>query len=401
MNAKRLVIVTSKFPFGNAESFLDAELAELATHFERIAVLPVHAPQALRRPLPPHVETLAWPVFDATLARRAAAEAFRTPRAFAIVWEVLRSHDPGRVKNVAVLVKALALAHWIRERRFDHVHAYWLSTPATVAMIAARVCDIGWSATAHRWDIYERNAFDVKARSASFVRTISARGARDVRDRMPGLAQRILQLRLGTNVPPYAARSLERDEHCDIICPAALIPRKGHADLLEAIVRVRARGVLVRCTFAGEGPLRTWLEERCEALGIRDAVEFAGFMPQPVLIERYRTGRYRAVVLATCKDGAAALEGIPSSLIEAMACGVPVIATDSGSVGELVNADRGWLVRASSPNDLAESLVQFFADPAEARRRTRNARAFVEAEHDVRTQMQALAAALGAEERFA
>lgn len=394
--AKRLVIVTSRFPFGNAESFLDTELAELAKHFERIAVLPVHAPRGARRPMPPGVETLAWPTVDFALAGRAAAELVRTPRAAAVVAEVLRSRDPGRVKNVAVVVKALALARWIADNGFDHVHAYWLSTPATVAMIAARIRRIGWSATAHRWDIYERNAFDVKARSAAFVRTISARGARDVCERMPGMTGRVLHLRLGTKVPVHGAVIANAGERFDVICPAALVPVKGHEYLLEAIARVRARGVPVRCTIAGDGPLREALEMQAERLGIRDAIEFAGFVPQALLLERYRAGRYRAVVLASRSDGPTAMEGVPSALIEAMACEVPVVATDSGSVGELIDAERGWLVPVADPGELAGALLRVYADPAEARRRARTGRAFVEAEHDVRVQMRALAAALGA-----
>jgi glycosyltransferase involved in cell wall biosynthesis len=398
-NAKRLLIVTSRFPFGNAESFLDAELAELATHFERIAVLPVRTARAPRRALPPRVETLAWPAFDLDLARRAAWELVRTPRAAAVVFDVLRSRDPGRVKNVAVIVKALALARWIVENGFDHVHAYWLSTPATVAMIAARVARVGWSATAHRWDIYERNAFDVKARSAQFVRAISARGARDVRERMPQLAERVVHLRLGTNVPAAGAIVRTVREPFEIVCPAALVPVKGHEHLLDAIALLRARGVPVRCTIAGDGPLREALEAQSERLGIGAAVRFAGFVPQPLLIEQYRSGAYRAVVLASRADGPTAMEGVPCALIEAMACGVPVVATDSGSVGELIDAQRGWLVPASSADDLASALLELYRDPAQAQLRARNARAFVEAEHDVRVQMRTLAAALGAKER--
>lgn len=397
-NAKRLLIVTSRFPFGNAESFLDAELAELATHFERIAVLPVRTARAPGRPLPPHVQTLAWPAFDLDLARRAAWELVRTPRASAVVFDVLRSRDPGRIKNLAVIVKALALARWIVDNGFDHVHAYWLSTPATVAMIAARVARVGWSATAHRWDIYERNAFDVKARSAQFVRAISARGARDVRERMPQLAERVVHLRLGTKMPESAiVRSVK--EPFEIVCPAALVPVKGHEQLLQAVALLRSRGVPVRCTIAGDGPLRETLEAQTERLGIGDAVRFAGFVPQPVLIERYRSGAYRAVVLASRADGPTAMEGVPCALIEAMACGVPVVATDSGSVGELIDEQRGWLVPASSPGDLASALLELYRDPAQAQLRARNARAFVAAEHDVRVQMRTLAAALGAEGR--
>jgi glycosyltransferase involved in cell wall biosynthesis len=88
------------------------------------------------------------------------------------------------------------------------------------------------------------------------------------------------------------------------------------------------------------------------------------------------------------------MEGVPSALLEAMAFGVPVVATDSGSVGEAVDPTSGLLVPPDDPAALAAALFDVYRDPGAARSRAARAYELVSARHDVRAQMRELAAAL-------
>jgi colanic acid/amylovoran biosynthesis glycosyltransferase len=394
--ARRLIVVTSRYPFGSQEAYLNTELAELARYFERIVVIPVRPPVTPpRHTVPRGIEILSWPLLNAEVLRRAARIFAARPRAtFRAFIEMLGSRDRGRAKNLVVAAKALALADWAVEHGFDHIHAYWLSTPATVAMLAATVSDLAWSSTAHRWDIYEENALDVKERSASFIRTISTRGTRDLSRRMPTLNGRLLQLRLGTVVPAVRIPSFSQIAEFHVVCPAAFVAGKGHADLLAALAQLRSRGVAVRCTLCGTGPLKRDLEATVARLGLDGVVEFAGFVPQHTLHEWYRAGRFAAVVLASRSAGERAMEGVPSALIEAMAFGLPVVATDSGSVGELLDDQCGRLVKPEDPNELANALLDVYLNPAAAQERARRAYQRVASQHDVSTQMRKLARAL-------
>lgn len=399
---RRLAIVTSRFPFGAAEPYLRTELSELVRYFERVALVPVHVGSGLPQPLPESVQVLNWPLYGNALMRRALRiSSSRSATVLETVRELFSSKDPGRLKNAAVTLKGIALADWILEHEYDHVHAYWLSTPATVAMLAARTAGITWSATAHRWDIYERNAFDVKARTAAFVRAISARGAADVWERMPALQERVVHVRLGAQVTQTPADLRRHDGVLRIICPAALVPVKGHADLIAALAQLRAWGIAVQCTLAGRGWLRQSLEQQAAALGLSPYVDFAGFIPADDLHAQYREGRYDAVVLASRSNGVTEMEGVPSALIEAMAAGVPVVATDSGSIKELVDGECGWLVPASRPDALARALLELYLNPGTARVRARRAFSIVRERHDVRTQMKALAQELCAQRSLA
>ena len=375
---------------------MSTELSELAPHFERIAVMPVRPPASpSRHAVPANVEILPWPLVNVQLLARAARALARKPRkSVRAVTQIVRSSDPGRLKNLAVALKALALADWVMENAFDHIHAYWMSTPATVAMVAAAVSDVNWSSTAHRWDIYERNAFDQKAGSVSFVRTISARGTKDLATRMPSLDGRIMELRLGTAVLVEPSPAPFDDATFHIVCPAALVPVKGHIDLFAALKQLRGSGVPVRCTLCGTGPLQAELQAEAAALGLDDVVEFAGFVPQVILHQWYRAGRFAAVVLASRNTDERTMEGIPSALIEAMSFGLPVVATNSGSVAELVDQRCGYVVEAGNPRDLARALSQVYFNPGDAQARAQSARKIVWERHNPSLQMEKLAAAM-------
>lgn len=401
MSGKRsnLLVVSSRFPYGHQETYLTTELRELAPYFERVAVAPLRSPAPpAGLQVPPGVEVLAWPLFGAEVLSRAIRVLFARPRRTLVtIVKILASRDPGKAKNLTVVVKAMALAHWTIEHRFEHIHAYWISAPATMAFIAAEISGASWSSTAHRWDIYERNAFDLKQRSAKFVRTISERGTRDLCKHMPLLADRVIQVRLGTAVPELTAIAKRPEKTLKLICPAALVAIKGHADLLDAIAGLRKKGVPVTCVFAGTGPLREFLELRVSQLALGDVVSFDGFIPQSTLHARYRSGEFAAVVLASRAEGEKTMEGVPSALIEAMAFGVPVVATDSGSIGELLNDTVGRLVPAGDANALAGALLDVYEQPDETRERARRAYSSIVKYHDVRVQMRTLAAALSGE----
>ncbi len=392
--ARRLVVVTSRYPFGNQEAYLNAELAELTRYFERIVVVPVRPPRGeARHNVPAGVEVLSWPLFSGDLlARGVRAFAARPAATTRTIAQLLGSRDPGRTKNAAVALKALALAQWVTENSFDHIHSYWISTPATVAMLAAAASGVPWSATAHRWDIYERNAFDLKERSVSFVRCISTRGTTDLARRMPSLNGRLLEVRLGT-VVTAPAPALPRGGELRLVCPAALVEVKGHEELFAALAHLNAWGAPVRCTLCGTGPLQKRLEESVARLRLERVVEFAGFVPQEQLHAWYRAGRFSALVLASKAESEQMMEGLPSAIIEAMAFGLPVVATDSGSISELVDQRSGRLVRQGDPVALAAALLEVYLDPHEAQARADRAFRRVASEYDVAAQMRKLAPA--------
>lgn len=392
-----LGIISVMFPYGTKEPYLEAELRGLLQRGCRVTVLPV-APRTGKACFRLFgAGKVALPLFSPRVLADALREIRRHPLAVgAVVRDLAASRSRARVKlkNLLALPKALALCRYVRERRIEHVHAYWLSVPATVAYVVARLTGITWSATAHRWDIYEGNALDLKLPSARFVRAISRRGRDALCERaVSNGAGTIVHVPLGVATPAPGMRAA-RGSALRLLCPAALVPIKGHATLLEALAIARRDGVDVRCTLAGGGPLRRYLERHARRLGLENALAFEGHVEHARLLERLRSGAFDGVVLASRQGGEGFMEGLPAALIEAMFLQVPCIATDSGSIGELLDERTGWLVPSGDARALAAAIGALAADPAQGARRAAAARSRVLAAHDLSHTSRLLAAHL-------
>ena len=139
-----------------------------------------------------------------------------------------------------------------------------------------------------------------------------------------------------------------------LLCVARLAPAKNHALLLQTVALLRESGRDVSLTLVGDGPLRGRLEELARELGISERVRFAGRRTDTAAF-------YRDCDLFVLLSD---YEGMPMSIIEAMASGLPVVATRAGGVGELVDDGvSGALVEADAAA-AAEAIAAICDDPA-------------------------------------
>ncbi|MDX1998031.1 MAG: glycosyltransferase family 4 protein [Thermoanaerobaculia bacterium] len=211
------------------------------------------------------------------------------------------------------------------------------------------------------------------ARWADRVLAPSAATAREIeRDYLP--ARRAGTVRVVPNVTgglvvPAAEPELEPPGY--LLFVGRLRIRKGVEVLLEALARLEDRGLGVRLLIAGDGEHRAALEARATALGLDAAVRFLG---------RAGAGRVRTLLA-----GARALvvpsiyEGMPLVVLEAMAAGLPIVASRVSGIPEVVlDGETGTLVPAEDVAALAEAVAGLWADPAEARRRGEAGRRRVE-----------------------
>jgi glycosyltransferase involved in cell wall biosynthesis len=367
--AVKLALVSAKFPFGGKEPYLHAELRALAPYFDGITVFPTSPSERTRGfdDVAADVERLG--LFSLGTAHDALAALLTRPgRSLGAVARLFIAPYgvKAKLKNVAVIPLGLALGHRLRRGGFEHVHAYWLSTPATVAYVAAQVAGIPWSATGHRWDIYENNALALKLRSARFVRAISARGRADMLAALGSRAgaARVEVVHVGVALPPspvMAAAPAARP--FALLCAANLFVTKGHRDLLDALAALRDRGVAVHCTIAGDGTLRDELHARAAELKLSNDVTFRGHVAHAALLDEIASGTYDAMILPSIELPGGLMEGIPVALMEAMARGLPVITTATGSITELVDDRCGRVVPQRSPELLADAVAELAADP--------------------------------------
>lgn len=161
-----------------------------------------------------------------------------------------------------------------------------------------------------------------------------------------------------------------------IAAVSRLVEKKGLFDLLEALRRVKDGGRSFRCIIYGDGPLLSDLSDAIVRLSLAGEVELAG----PVTLARVRSALHEADIFALTPfvTDNGDREGLPSSILEAMACGRPVVTTAVAGIPEAVIHEQTGLV--AEPRDvasIAEQLERLLSDEPLRRRLGANARAAI------------------------
>jgi glycosyltransferase involved in cell wall biosynthesis len=157
-----------------------------------------------------------------------------------------------------------------------------------------------------------------------------------------------------------------------VACVGRLIFNKGPQYLVEATPEVLRAHPEAEFVFVGDGPLRPHLEERARQLGVRHRLTFLG------------TRHDVAAILQTCDMlvRPSLLEGMPLTVLEAMACGLPVVATPVSGTAELVrHGENGLFVRPADPTSLARAILRLVEDEPLREAQGRKARRLVERDY--------------------
>jgi glycosyltransferase involved in cell wall biosynthesis len=150
-----------------------------------------------------------------------------------------------------------------------------------------------------------------------------------------------------------------------LVCVGRLTEQKGIDVLLTALGQVVREGLPAKCIIVGDGPLRESLQKQAVDLGVTDHVFFEGFRDN---VQQYLNGA-DAFVLAS------RIEGLPLSILEAMASGLPCLVTDVGGNSEVVTTGvDGLVVPALSSDAVADGIRYLATHPQERRRMSAKAR---------------------------
>ena len=376
----KIVYVTQRLPFGEGETFVVPEVEALLAAGHELMIVPRCSRDAVVHDnvgaLLPRTRVL--PGAGSVVAAVAGALA-RSPRRMAGAFWRLRRTRPRRrtIANAVATAQGIWLARIAREWGADHIHAHWAHLTATLAMGASTMSGIPWSFTAHRYDVFLNNLLTEKLRSARFGRFIAREMAAVARPLVaPDAFERAVVVHMGVALPAAPDGMPPRTTPV-LLCPARLTPIKGHGDLLEAAARLVARGIMFELWLAGEGPERAAIERRIGERGLSDRVRLLGTVPHAELLGMYRDRRADCVVLPSLH------EGLSVALVEAMAYGVPVIATEVGGVPELLENGAGVLVPPSDAGALTEALARVLGSSTLRAELAHAGRRRVEAEFEV------------------
>ncbi|HWD76101.1 MAG TPA: glycosyltransferase [Solirubrobacteraceae bacterium] len=263
-------------------------------------------------------------------------------------------------------VEAIVLWDECRRRNITHLHAHFANVASAVTLLLAHFAaddGVTWSFTMHgptEFDDVSRFALAEKIRSAAFVACISDYcRAQMMRLVEPSQWDKLTIVRCGldaehlTAVPPSPA---EPGRPLRVLTIGRLVPDKGQMLLLRAVAQLRDAGVAVTLTLIGDGPDRAALERATRRLNLEACVEFTGSLGQSDVAERFQSAD------VFCLPSFA--EGLPVVLMEAMARGLPVIATRIAGVAELVeDGVSGALVPAARVDELVTALRRLADEP--------------------------------------
>lgn len=181
---------------------------------------------------------------------------------------------------------------------------------------------------------------------------------------------------------PYVERNSPKQGEIRVITVARLVEKKGLQYAILAIAHVIASGRPVHYTIVGDGPLRGEFEHLIEKLGLTAHVTFTGWKSHEETLRLVHVAHILIGPSVTAADGDE--EGIPNSVKEAMAMGLPVIATRHGGIPELVeDGESGYLVPERDVEGLAERITYLFDHPETWATIGRAGRRHIEAEFDV------------------
>ncbi len=294
----------------------------------------------------------------------------------------LLRRDPGRYLGVVayILVKrrhrstlrhfaeAGRLALLLEEDRACHLHAAFAHGPASVAHLVHRLTGLPFSFAAHAKDLYlsAPDLLQRKVGAATFVLVCSRSAERHLRLLAGPAADRVVLAPHGVDVdrfapPPGAGPS----GPMRVLSVGRLVAKKGHLVLLLAIARVAAERPC-SCRIIGSGPLRDQLQATIRRLGLTDVVTLVGSQTHQEVALAYGAADVFVQASRVLADGDR--DGIPNSLLEAMASGLPVVASRVAGIPEVVDEGCGRLVAPGDSAGLADALLTLAADPALARR---------------------------------
>jgi len=174
---------------------------------------------------------------------------------------------------------------------------------------------------------------------------------------------RLNQAGIPLNGFPHFSRSTPANGEWRLVQACRLVPKKGLPTALQAFAEFLQAYPKARFTIAGEGPMRQSLDKLIQDLGLAGQVHFTGFLDQSQLRALYEDSHIFVHPSELLEDGNQ--EGVPNSMLEAMATGLPVAATRHGGIPEAVtDGESGYLVAERDDKALANALLKLAGDPA-------------------------------------
>jgi len=289
--------------------------------------------------------------------------------------------------------EAIHLGPLLEKEGITAMHAHFAGMATRTAWWIKRLFGIPYSFTGHANDIFvekpdQRLPLGQLVRDAEFVATETDFSTQYLQSKFPESAGKIYRVYNGLNLDPFRQADPGSDS-MEMIAIGRLIPKKGFEGLVRACNILVSKGLRLHCRIVGAGPEHVPLRQLIDQFALGKFVELTGPKAQPEIVELL--AQSNLFVFPAIEDGTGDRDNLPTVIVEAMASGLPVVATGLGGIGEIVTHQANGLIVPQGDADALADAIAFLAAHADLRKRYgQNSLAIVEEKFRAETTVKGL-----------
>ncbi len=377
----KLVIFIQTYPSTSSpeQTFIGRELPYLSQHFEKIILIPQKKTEK-ELPLPKNVTTnirfsafyqkqgILGGITHAFFSSHLYKELFQRPSILLHPQMFLRL-----IKFVgdAELIKKWTI-NWLKEEGISIkdtlFYSFWFTQIAMgLGLLKEHFPNVKIISRAHGYDVYEERYIPPywplrpqALENLNKLFLISQNAKKYIQNRYPNFSNKLTVARLGVEKPSFITTS-SRDNIFRIVSCSSIVPLKRIELLLEGVAKSaqqRPHQIFEWHHFGG-GKEKEFLQEKVRKLFPSNANGvLLGFLPNEKILTFYKENPIDIFI------NVSETEGIPVSIMEAISCGIPIIATNVGGNPEIVSDKNGILLTANpTPTEIAHAFFEFIDNP--------------------------------------
>ena len=287
-----------------------------------------------------------------------------------------------------IMVEFLYLLYILRKKRIDLIHAHWSLPQGFLGILAGHLLKVPCITTLHGSDVFglRHPIFRLPNKFAMRHADICTANSRATAKKALQIAacRNLMIIPMGVDLNHFQKTTevgdLRKKLRLDgqvILSVGRLIDLKGTDYLIKALPKVLLRFPQTKALIIGSGPQKSYLLNLAKELHIKDSVVFIGQIPHWKMAKYYSLADVFVLPSITSKMGET--EGFGVVLLEAMACGLPVIGSDTGGIPDIIkNGETGLLFRQKDSPDLANQIIRLLTDEDLRKKMVANARNLIE-----------------------
>lgn len=261
----------------------------------------------------------------------------------------------------------------IRQEKIEIIHSHWIIPNGFIGAICKILFSIPHITTAHAGDVFTIQNSGILRMLGSFVLSnaelITANSVytkKSILSINNSVDHRIQIIPMGVDERRFCKKDRVRAEDSsasaqNILSIGRIVEKKGLKYLIMAMQEVIKKYPEVTLFIGGDGPEKENLIQLCSELNLERNVVFLGFVPAEKIAERYASSDM--FILPSIETKYGDTEGLGVVLLEAMACGVPVIGSNIGGITDIIEDHKtGLLTRPGDPDDIAKKVLLLLSD---------------------------------------